>query len=37
MRVKDGCNVAGVTSGLAGSVRGMSVGHLQARFVPVTE
>ena len=41
--VKAGCNVAGVAgvvgvaSGHIGRVQGMNVGHLHARFVPMTE
>ena len=34
--MKDGCNVAGVAGGHTGSVKGVSVGRLCARCVPVT-
>ena len=35
--MKGGCIVAVVASGYIGSVGGMSVEHLRARFVPMTE
>ena len=35
--MKNGCNVAGVASGLIGSVQGMSGGCLCARCVSMTE
>ena len=31
------CNVAGVASGHIGSVQGMSVRRLRARFVPMSD